>query len=91
MARKSAAKKSTKTIRRTASRKRARSVNGNGNGKIGKIDARTKHAIFNLGKNVEKYSPILRKKLRAAGVRPTPATLFSAAMYYETLDRLAKE
>jgi hypothetical protein len=91
MARKSSAKKSSRTTRRAASRKHVRNSNGNGNGKVERLDAQTIRTLISLGENVDRYGPILRKKLRAAGVKPTPATIFSAAMYYETLDRLAKE
>jgi hypothetical protein len=63
----------------------------NGNGNADKLDARAMRTLRTLAKNVDKYSTILRKKLRTAGVKPTPAKIFFASMYYETLDRLAKE
>jgi hypothetical protein len=88
MARKSSAPK-TATKRRVASRTRSRTTNGNG--KLSETDARNLRTLLALYENVKKYSPIIRKKLRAAGVKPDPAVVYSAAMYYETLDRLAKE
>jgi hypothetical protein len=36
------------------------------------------------------YSPRMEKKLRKAGIKPDPALVFTAAKYYDTLDRLAK-
>lgn len=86
MARKSTAQQSP--ARRT-SRKRLRRARRNANG--AKVNAKTLRTARELLRNVKKYTPIIQKKLRAAGVKADPATLFSAAMYYETLDRLAKE
>jgi hypothetical protein len=85
MARKSAAPKTAD--RRRTPRKRRTSANGNGK----KIDAKTLHTLLTLQRNVKRFSPIVRKRLLAAGVKANPAFIYSAAMYYETLDRLAKE
>ena len=43
-----------------------------------------------LAANVRKNTPRIEKKLRKSGVKPDPALVFTAAMYYEALDRLAK-
>jgi hypothetical protein len=86
MARKSTAQQSP--ARRT-SPKRVRRATRNANG--AKLDAKTLRTARELLRNVKKYTPIIQKKLRAAGVKANPAALYSAAMYYETLDRLAKE
>jgi hypothetical protein len=86
MARKSIAQQSP--ARRT-SRKRVRRAPRNVTGT--KLNAKTLRTARELLRNVKKYTPIIQKKLRAAGVKADPATLYSAAMYYETLDRLAKE
>lgn len=86
MTRKSAAQRSP--ARRT-SRKRTRRAS-----KIGttaKPDAETLRTVRELQRSAKKYTPLIRKKLRAAGVKTDPASLYSAAIYYETLDRLAKE
>lgn len=43
-----------------------------------------------LAANVRKNAPRIEKKLRKAGVKPDPALVFTAAMYYDALNRLAK-
>ncbi len=85
MARKADAQKAMN--RRSAARKRSDPARDSGK----KIDAKTLDVLVALQRNVKKYSPIIRKKLLAAGVNANPAFVYSAAMYYETLDRLAKE
>jgi hypothetical protein len=86
MARKSTAQQSP--ARRT-SRKRVRRAARNANG--AKLDAKTLRTARELLRNVKKYTPIIQKKLRAAGVKADSASLYSVAMYYPALDRLAKE
>jgi len=88
MARKSTAQQSPAS---RTSRKRTRAFNGNGNGRSAKLDAKTLRALRAMSRNIRKYTPIIEKKLRAAGVKPNPALVYSAAKYYEALDRLAKE
>jgi len=87
MARSSATKKRATKAR--APRRRTRRANGNG--KLSKRDAETLRTLLALQANVKKYSPMIRRKLRAAGVKPDPALVYSAAMYFPALDRLAKE
>ncbi|MFZ0821025.1 MAG: hypothetical protein WAM91_13215 [Candidatus Acidiferrales bacterium] len=41
--------------------------------------------------NVKKYSPMIRRKLRAAGVVPDEGLVFVTAMYFPALDRLAHD
>jgi phenylacetate-coenzyme A ligase PaaK-like adenylate-forming protein len=48
-------------------------------------------ALRALARNVKKNSPIVRQRLRAAGVKPKRAMVFAAAMNLGALDRLAKE
>lgn len=48
-------------------------------------------ALRALAANVRKYTPRIEKKLRKAGIKPDPALVFVAAMYYPALNRLAKE
>ena len=43
-----------------------------------------------LAANMRKYTPRIEKKLRKAGIKPDPALVYTAAKYYDTLDRLAK-
>jgi hypothetical protein len=47
-------------------------------------------ALRALAANVRKYTPRIEKKLRKAGIKPDPALVFTAAMYYPALNRLAK-
>lgn len=45
-----------------------------------------------LMQNVKRNTPRVKAKLRKAGVKkPNPAVVYTAAKYYECLDRLAKE
>jgi hypothetical protein len=51
-----------------------------------------RRAIIALERNVKTNTPKVLKKLRQAGVKkPNPALVYTAAKYYECLDRLAKE
>lgn len=50
-----------------------------------------KRALREAARNIRKYSPRIRKKLRKAGVKPDPTLVFAAAKHYEVLDKLAKE
>ncbi len=48
-------------------------------------------ALRELARNVRKNTPRVIRKLRKAGVkRPNPALVYTAAKYYDCLDRLAK-
>jgi hypothetical protein len=47
-------------------------------------------ALKVLAANVRKYTPRIEKQLRKAGIKPDPALVFKAAMYYPALNRLAK-
>jgi transposase len=80
MARKSFATKSVKKRRRV----RPRSLRS-------EADVRTEHALLQLARNVKRNSPIIRRKLREAGINPNPSLVFATAMYFDALDRLAKE
>jgi hypothetical protein len=44
-----------------------------------------------LRSNVKRYAPRIRKKLAKAGKKVNPAIVYSAAKYYKTLEKLAKE
>ena len=51
-----------------------------------------RRALIDLARNIEKNTPRVREKLRKAGVKkPNPALVYTAAKYYDCLDRLAKE
>jgi hypothetical protein len=47
-------------------------------------------ALKTLARNYRKNKPLIEKKLRKAGVKPDPALVFTASMYYDALNRLAK-
>jgi hypothetical protein len=47
-------------------------------------------ALRILARNIRKNSPRIEKKLREAGIKPDPALVYTAAKYYDALDRLAK-
>jgi hypothetical protein len=57
------------------------------------MSAWERRAIECLFKSVEEHSPEIIRTLSAAGVssRDARALVFSAAKYYEALDRLAQE
>lgn len=44
-----------------------------------------------LNKKIKLYAPIVKQRLRAAGLKPDPAVVISTAKYYEALEKLAKE
>jgi hypothetical protein len=48
-------------------------------------------ALREIARNVKKNSPIIRRKLRAAGMKPALTFVFVAAQYYPCLKRLADE
>jgi hypothetical protein len=48
-------------------------------------------ALRALAANVRKYTPRIEKNLRKAGLKADPSVVFSVAMYYDCLNRLAKE
>ena len=48
-------------------------------------------ALRVLAENVRKNTPGIEEMLRKAGRKADPAVVFSVAMYYDCLNRLAKE
>ena len=51
-----------------------------------------RRALIDLARNIKRNTPRVRAKLRKAGIkRPNPALVYTAAKYYDCLDRLAKE
>jgi hypothetical protein len=48
-------------------------------------------ALRTLAENVRKNTPRIQRKLRKVGRKADPALVFSVAMYYDCLNRLAKE
>lgn len=56
------------------------------------MSPQARRALIELARNVKKNTPRVVKKLREAGVKkPNPALVYTAAKYYDCLDRLAKE
>ena len=47
-------------------------------------------ALRILARNIRKNSPRIERKLRKAGIKTDPALVYTAAKYYDALDRLAK-
>lgn len=48
-------------------------------------------ALKELAANLRKNKPRIEKKLRKSGHEADPVVVFTAAMYYDCLDRLGKE
>jgi hypothetical protein len=56
------------------------------------MSPQARRALIELARSVKKNTPRVIQKLRKAGVkRPNPALVYTAAKYYDCLDRLAKE
>jgi hypothetical protein len=56
------------------------------------MSPQARRALIELARNVKKNTPRVIQKLRKAGVKkPSPAVVYTAAKYYDCLDRLAKE
>ena len=56
------------------------------------MSPQARRALIELTRNVKKNTPRVIQKLRKAGVKkPNPAVVYTAAKYYDCLDRLAKE
>ena len=61
------------------------------NGHNGRVNARTMRALVRISEDLSKNAPIVKRKLRAAGVKPELLLVIPTALYYEALDRLAQE
>ena len=56
------------------------------------MNPQARRALIDLSRRVKKDTPRVLHKLRKAGVKKlNPALVYSAAKYYDCLDRLAKE
>jgi hypothetical protein len=47
-------------------------------------------ALKVLAANIRRNTPRINKKLHKAGIKIDPALVYTAAKYYDALDRLAK-
>lgn len=54
------------------------------------VSKKQKQALKRIARNIKKNSPIIRRKLIQAGVKPDPVLVFFAAKYYGALKKLAK-
>jgi hypothetical protein len=54
------------------------------------MSAKSRRALKLLCKSVKTNSPVIRRKLARAGVRPDAVLVLSAAKYYPALKKLAK-
>lgn len=54
------------------------------------MSKQAKRALRRVSRNVREHSPRIERKLTKVGVKPDPALVFSAAKYYQALNRLAK-
>jgi len=55
------------------------------------MTAKTRKNLEALKKSIKENTPRIERKLARAGVKADPALVHSAAMYYPTLKKLAKE
>jgi len=61
------------------------------NGRNGRINATTLRNLSDAARNLAKNAPLVRRRLRKAGVTPEPALVVPTAIYFDALDRLAGE
>ena len=54
------------------------------------VSKKQKLALKRIARDIKKNSPIIRRKLIKAGVKPDPVLVFFAAQYYDALKKLAK-
>lgn len=50
-----------------------------------------REALQSLKQNIQRNAPVVEKKLTRGSTKPDAALVYSAAKYYPTLKRLAKE
>ncbi|HXW18372.1 MAG TPA: hypothetical protein VEJ39_08705 [Candidatus Acidoferrales bacterium] len=48
-------------------------------------------ALKSLSENIQRNTPQIEEAFRKAGISPDPALVYSAAKYFEALNRLATE
>jgi hypothetical protein len=54
------------------------------------MSKKNKMALKRILRDIRKYSPLIRRKLIKAGVKPDPVLVFFAAKNYRALNKLAK-
>jgi len=50
-----------------------------------------RRALHSLQQNIRRNAPVVKRMIVQSGAKPDPALVYSAAKYYPTLKRLAKE
>jgi hypothetical protein len=55
------------------------------------MSAKTRRTLESMARSIEENTARINKKLSKAGVNANQALVFSAAKYYNALNRLAKE
>ena len=55
------------------------------------MSLKTRRALDTLSKSIQEHSAQVEEKLRLAGVTPDPALVYTAAKYFEALNKLATE
>ncbi|HYT07145.1 MAG TPA: hypothetical protein VEL77_05800 [Rugosimonospora sp.] len=53
------------------------------------MSLKARRALISLSKSVRENTAQIEEKLRKAGVTPDPALVYSAAKYFEALNKLA--
>jgi hypothetical protein len=52
---------------------------------------KTRQALHSLSESIEQNTAQIEERLRRAGIEPDPALVYSAAKYFEALNKLAAE
>lgn len=55
------------------------------------MSIKARRALQSLSKSIRENTPQIEEKLRKAGVTPDPALVYTAAKYFEALNKLAAE
>jgi hypothetical protein len=55
------------------------------------MSPKARHALKILSKSIQDHTAQIEEKLRQAGVTPDPALVYTAAKYFEALNKLAAE
>ena len=55
------------------------------------MSLKARQALNSLSKSIQQNSAQIEEKLRQAGVTPDPALVYTAAKYFEALNKLAAE
>ena len=55
------------------------------------MSLKARHALKTLSKSIQENTAQIEERLRQAGVTPDPALVYTAAKYFEGLNKLAAE